>query len=340
MCQFVNSCHAKIISNFVASVASRVHPPEPELTSSGQCCLIRLVHSTLGATLINESIDQLPLTALVPETAAEPIVIYDQHAALRIGIVERAGVSRLGQEWDTPGNYILLDDKDTDGNFGVYVGKAAPGGVRNRLMDHIRKKDHWSRAIIIKRDTTFGLNSAQVGWLEGRLWDLIDASEFARLHNNLRPMDETLPAYDRNMLEQAILPVQRTLRLIGYDVSPADDVVETPLANSNTRVQPTGKKYYGVKVQQLLDAGYLTPGTKLQSTSSIWTATATVQANGSIEYNGKIYDSLSAAGGAVKNSDSTGVAGWSFWAVEEPNGIVPLATIRQRYLHDLDASKS
>ena len=281
--------------------------------------------------MTTEAVDLLPLTALVPETAGEPIVIFDRHAALRIAIVERAGVKNLASEWDSPGNYILLDHKNDSGDFGTYVGQAATGGVRSRLLQHVKSKEHWQRAIVIMRDTTYGLNSAEVGWLEGRLWDLMDSAEYAKLHNGNRPKDETLPLYDRKMLEQAILPIQRLLRLIGYDVTPADEELNDKL-ELPSRKQPTGKQYFGVTIAQLTDAGYLPIGTKLVSTNSTWPASAVV-VSGGIEYDSNTYKSPSTAGSAVKGGNAA-VPGWAFWAVEEPTGIVPLATIRSRYLHD------
>lgn len=274
------------------------------------------------------AIDQLPLTALVPETAAEPVVIYDQHAALRIGIVERSAVSSLPNEWDAPGNYILLDTHDETGGYGVYVGKAAPGGVRSRLKEHLKKKAHWTRSVIIRRDTTFGLNSAQVGWLEGRLWDLMDAAEDANLQNNQRPQDETLAAYDRKMLEQAVLPIQRILRLIGYETAPAD---EDEGAVSTIKPTTTGRAHYKTTLAEVIQSGHFPVGSRLVSTNGLWPATAEVVADG-IEFAGTVYKKPSAAGSAVKNGGSAN--GWDFWAVDTENGQVKLSTIRSRCLKE------
>lgn len=38
--------------------------------------------------------DVLPLTVLIPETGSDPIDVYDQHAALRMAVIEREGVLR------------------------------------------------------------------------------------------------------------------------------------------------------------------------------------------------------------------------------------------------------
>ncbi len=87
-----------------------------------------------------------------------------------MAIVERDGVQALTADWDRPAVYLLLDRHEPDGTWGCYAGKAATG-VRSRLLQHVAKKDHWHRALLVQRDTTFGFNSAQVGWLEGRLYD-------------------------------------------------------------------------------------------------------------------------------------------------------------------------
>lgn len=80
-----------------------------------------------------------------------------------------------------------------------------------------------------QRDTTHGFNSAQVGWLEGRLYDLLDAAEDARLHYGNQPSDETLPSFERAMLEASVLPISRILRLIGYDPEPPTTPAPSPV---------------------------------------------------------------------------------------------------------------
>ena len=266
--------------------------------------------------------DALPLTVLVPEDASGCIEIYDQHAALKITVVEREGAHLVGDEWDAPGAYVLLDRPDADEQWGVYAGKA-PAGVRTRLRDHLRNKDHWYRALLLRRDTTLGFNSAQIGWLEGRLYDLFDVATDAVLHNGNRPSDETLPPYDRQMLELVVLPVRRVLRLIGHDPRTPDD--SPPVAASAT------KKHYGTKLPELVEAGLLDPGARLTSTNGAWPATATVTATGEIEYAGTSYASPSTAASAAKGGLSAN--GWEFWAVDTGAGKVSLAVLRERH-HD------
>ncbi|WP_029212996.1 hypothetical protein [Arsenicicoccus bolidensis] len=273
----------------------------------------------------------LPITTLLPDSAAEPVVLFDQHAALRFAIVERDHALRISaEEWDRPGVYILLDPPSGDGSWGCYVGKA-PAGIRTRLRDHLRNKDHWRRAVLVQRDTTFGFNSAQVAWLEGRLYDLLDAAEDARPHNGNRPSDETLPPFERASLENAVLPISRILRLIGYDPATADDsgTVSTTTKSSRT------SRFYGITLKNVLDAGYLTPGASVVSTNSVWPATGVINADGSITVNGTSHPTPSAAAGAVKGGAANG---WDFWAVEDAAGKTTLATLRARFVDSRDTS--
>lgn len=275
----------------------------------------------------------LPVTTLLPETAADPVTLFDQHAALRFAIVERDHALRISvDEWDRPGIYILIDPPSVDGSWGCYVGKA-PAGIRTRLREHLRNKDHWRRAVLIQRDTTFGFNSAQVAWLEGRLYDLLDAAEDARPHNGNRPSDETLPPFERASLENAVVPISRILRLIGYDPATADD---TGTVSTTTRATRTSR-FVGITLKQIIDAGYVATGTPLVSTNSVWPANGTVNADGSITVNGTRHPTPSAAGGAVKGG---AVNGWDFWAVEDTSGKTSLATLRARYRDSIDADRA
>lgn len=278
--------------------------------------------------------DALPLTVLVPENASECIEIYVQHAALKIAVVDREGACRVGDEWDAPGAYVLLDRPDATGQWGVYAGKA-PAGVRTRLRDHLRKKDHWYRALLLRRDTTIGFNSAQIGWLEGRLYDLFDGAADAILHNGNRPSDETLPLYDRQILEMVVLPVRRVLRMLGHDPRTTDDTLPSSSPPRTKQNRPRTKQYHGITLTQLLSTGVLQAGAKLISTNKSWPASATVTAAAEIEYAGNTYASASAAAKAVKGGEANG---WEFWAAEIEGGNVPLSVLRERCRKILEAT--
>ena len=266
--------------------------------------------------------DALPVTVLLPDTVSLPITLYDGGAALRMAIVERAGVQALTPDWDRPGVYVLLDRHEPDGTWGAYVGKA-PAGVRSRLLSHVAKKEHWNRALLVSRDTTFGFNSAQVGWLEGRLYDLLKAAGDVSLHNGLRPSDETLPPHERLALEAAVAPVRRVLRLIGYDPSSPDDQAITP-----GPARKRSQRFFGITVQHILTAGLLKGGEVLVSTNGAWPATGKLLPDGRVQVGTVAHGTPSAAASAVKGGAANG---WEFWAVETPTGHLPLATLRARY---------
>ncbi|MEI2700354.1 MAG: hypothetical protein V9E94_19235 [Microthrixaceae bacterium] len=270
--------------------------------------------------------DALPLTVLVPEDASGCIEIYDQHAALKIAVVERAGVHLVGDEWDAPGAYVLLDRPDADEQWGVYAGKA-PAGVRTRLRDHLRNKDHWYRALLLRRDTTLGFNSAQIGWLEGRLYDLFDVATDAVLHNGNRPSDETLPPYDRQMLEMVVLPVRRVLRMLGHDPRTVDD---NPPPSA-----PRTKQYHGIKMPQLLSTGVLQAGARLTSTNGAWPGFG----DGDRRCGDRVRrHRLREPVGRSRCGEGRRGERWDFWAVETDSGKVPLSVLRERCREILEAA--
>jgi hypothetical protein len=110
------------------------------------------------------TVEALPITAPIPETAKSPIVIYESHAALRIAIAERHSISGL-TDWDLSGVYCLLYPVAADGTFSICVGQA-PSGLRTRVPQRMSKMEDWIRALLVARDTTYGFHSAQVGWQE------------------------------------------------------------------------------------------------------------------------------------------------------------------------------
>ena len=267
--------------------------------------------------------DALPVTALLASEPGVPVVVFDSNAALRMAVVDRQSVFGLDESWDTPGVYLLLDPVALDGAYGVYIGKA-PAGLRPRLKQHLKGKDHWARALLVVRDTTHGWHSAQVGWLEGRLYDLLDGASLANLSNGNRPQDETLPAYDRVALEAAVTPIGAVLRLLGCSPDAFDE--DAP-SESPTRAAP---RQYNVTVADLVSAGDLAAGERASSTQVSVPAAAIVGGDGSLTIDGQRFTTPSAAGAYVRGGKATN--GWAFWAVERDGSTVPLATIRARFL--------
>lgn len=268
--------------------------------------------------------DSLPVTALLATQPGVPVTVFDSNAALRMAVVDRLSLAGLDEVWDAPGVYILLDPPGTDGTYGAYVGKA-PSGVRGRLREHAsrRGRESWTRAVTVVRDTTHGWHAGQVGWLEGRLYALLEGAAAATLSNGNRPQDETVPPYDRAALETAVEPIAALLRLLGFSPDAEDDV---PAATPSRRRTP---KQHPVTFNDLIAAGALIAGEPVTSTMAAYPASGRINADGTISVDGQTFSSPSAAGGHVRNGGATN--GWQFWAVERDGTTVPLATIRARH---------
>lgn len=265
----------------------------------------------------------MPVTALLASEPGAPVVVFDSNAALRMAVVDRQSVSGLDDVWDAPGVYLLLDPATLEGEYGVYVGKA-PAGMRQRVKQHLKGKAHWSRALLVTRDMTHGWHSAHVGWLEGRLYDLLDGASLATLSNGNRATGRDAAGV-------------RAGGAGGGGRADRGGAATAGLLDGHRRrghPRPvygrTTKRQYNVDVVDLLQAGDLTAGEKLSSTRVSAPATAVVGVDGSITVDGKTFGSPSAAGSHVRGGKATN--GWAFRAAERDGTTVPLATIGARYL--------
>jgi Restriction Enzyme Adenine Methylase Associated len=262
-------------------------------------------------------IDDLPLTVLIPASARRPIVMYDPQGALRLAVVEQDCAFALDDSWDSPGVYVLLwppiDEADRQPK--VYVGQAAQG-LRKRIGRHVVGKSGWRRAVLVDRaNAKYGFNSAQIGWLEGRLWSLTSAAEHVQPTNKVQPRDETLPDYDRPGLEAVIAVIRRVMRLLGYSLDPP-----------GTDPKVTRKARFTVTVGDLIAAGKLTAGDVLAFTDPDFSDTATIRADGSLELRGVLHDSPSAAAAIVRGRPTNG---WADWALVRVHGPITLMKLRE-----------
>ena len=156
---------------------------------------------------IQSQTDRIPFATLVPVPGEDsgPITVIDRLTALRMRVIDRPQVGSLVGEWSRTGVYILLYRHNSDGIWRAYVGKTA-NGLNKRLKSHYTKKPDWYRVLLVKRNTPEGFNSAEVGWLEGRLYDELDSAETAVLVNKSRSTDDTLEQYERQILRSLINP--------------------------------------------------------------------------------------------------------------------------------------
>ncbi|RGA05576.1 DUF2924 domain-containing protein [Microbispora triticiradicis] len=302
------------------------------------------------------------LSVSLPLTLDGPFEITVEHSVVGIVVTERATLTRLGPEWDVPGVYLLLDRPDLTGRWGAYVGKAASRGLRSRLREHLKARDHWYRAVLIRRDSKKTLNSAEAGWLEGHLYDLLHASGQVQLHNGNRPQDDSISVEEQLSLRTYIPPVLHTLHILGHRLTATPPVAgrrvfdlrksqrgkttrETgrPVVatSSPSATTPKGKKSTktksDIKLIDLVREGLVPPGTVLVPKSRSHTDTAVVNPDGSLQFRGTRREAVSNPAQELAGYE---VNGWTFWRVETPQGKVSLDALRKRLQQQRAASAS
>lgn len=267
----------------------------------------------------------IPITFLVPSSSGEPIEIEMPHQALKMVVAARDAIGLLDESWNARGVYFLFGRGEGDKDYSVYVGKA-PSGLKKRIQHHVRtRKDDWSRALLIASDTTHGFDSAAIGWLEGRLWTLMQAATAAQVTNSNRPSDLSLPPYHRKALEHYVEPVAAVLRAIGYSPDTPD---QQPGTSGLARRAARKPAQHSETVTDLIEGGFLNAGTHVRSIPARYDVVSLVLDDGALEVDGKRYESPSAAAGAVRDGS---VNGWDFWGVLSGGGqLVSLATLRER----------
>jgi Restriction Enzyme Adenine Methylase Associated len=266
-----------------------------------------------------------PVTFYVPNSAGEPVEVNVAHSGLRMMLVSRDSVRRLDDAWRVLGVYFLLGPAPGDPDrFRAYVGEVGRRDLLTRLLEHAAQKDWWSRALLVTSASSDGFNSAEIGWLEGRLFDVLNNAVAADVMNKGRPGDDSIPLKDRGVLERYVEPVMAALRACG---APPDTADQKPA--------PKGKKraFYRESVKDLIDVGLLKAGTRLEPLRKHLTTTALVLEDGSLEVNGMPYHAVSTA--AVVVSGNKSEPGWEFWGAPSGDGsFVPLYTLRGRLRAD------
>ncbi|MFC5832280.1 hypothetical protein [Nonomuraea insulae] len=151
-----------------------------------------------------------------------PMKIRAKHKVAGMLLLDRDHANRLERGWNVPGAYVLLDRPDAQGRWGAYVGKATNPGLRHRVLQQLKERDHWYRALLIRYESNEDetLNSSEAGWLEGRLYNHLCRARQVTLHNRNRPQDPTLTDDDETSLIDYLLPIESVLRLIGHTLYP------------------------------------------------------------------------------------------------------------------------
>ncbi|NJP95415.1 DUF2924 domain-containing protein [Nonomuraea sp. FMUSA5-5] len=292
-----------------------------------------------------------PFTMWMPQGMGAPIEVRSDYSVIHMAVVERAHATHLSSSWDVTGAYVLLDRPDALGRWGAYVGMAAPGTLSRRLRDHLQARDHWYRAVLIRRNTDEPFHTSQAGWLEGHLYDLLAGKPHIRLHNGKRPQDLTLSPKDQAGMQTCVPPIITLLHALSHHVDPGLTLLphtphiaqlqpdqealpqrmppQPPPEQTGEQRQRSERYRSKITVLDLIQAGLLAPGTRLVAASRKHPGSAVVAADGSILYNGqkKKYPSLSTPAHELTGRPQNG---WNFWKVETPSGWVKIGRLRHQ----------
>ncbi|MEU6786972.1 hypothetical protein ABZ912_47945 [Nonomuraea angiospora] len=309
-----------------------------------------------------------PLYVMIPNDLNDPLQISIGHRVIGMTIVDRSAVHRLTADWNVPGIYLLLDRPDPTGRWAAYVGKASPGGLRTRVLNHASTRDNaWYRALLVRRNDD-KLHSGQAGWLEGELYNHLLASDQVYLHNRNRPQDDTISLEDQISLGEYVPPILHTLHLLGHRLIPAPPSataqeqrtirwrIRARQTSSRTEAQvpteapnqthPKPRSRVGARarsdicVYDLLEEGLVASGTKLVSPSRMYPGFVTIADDGWLEdHAGRRCETLSGAAKALIESHSDDEEkgkgkrqwrnGWDFWLVPTPGGLAKIDTLRR-----------
>lgn len=252
-----------------------------------------------------------PVNVQIPSDVEAPVIADFVEHALRIAYVDLANLPAA--DWEDPGIYVLLTG---DGSGSVYVGQARR--LRTRLQQHnTNPKLPWVRAMAVKRDTTDGFNTAEIGYLEGRVSAELSALANINVIEGQRSGDDTLPKHLMLSLDSFVKSILAALRIAGLNLarikadSEEDETTET-VNGRNTRVS------FAVKFEELVSGGLIRAGQTLYLQQGNKQGEGTVTADGEIIVEGVSYKSPSAAAASALELQSAN--GWTTWHVGKPDG--------------------
>lgn len=250
----------------------------------------------------------------MPSDPAAPVVLDFYLHALKVAVVAPEGVSLLAKEFDKPAVYMLLAERTLAAATTVYVGKAS--NARQRLAQHRAKpRLAWWRGVVVLRDTTHGFNSAEVGYLEGRLARQLASLPGVEVQQGREDLDTTLPDHLLLQLDGFVPTIIAALRVAGLDVRPAPPVPDVD-DGETTRA---GRATIPGTVADLLATGLLKAGARLRISRAERTGEAVVNTAGQLVVAGVAYDSPSTAGRVALGVAS--VNGWTSWTHDDGSGV-------------------
>lgn len=267
-----------------------------------------------------------PASVQVPADASAPVTLDFISHALRVAFVDRQDIRSLPKlDWDSPGVYVLMGKIAHQGPTPIYVGKA--NALRARLLQHRSSPPiDWWRAVAIARDTTDGFNSAQIGYLEGRLANQLRSAARLEVAEGQKNIDKTLPDHQLISLDAFIPTILAALRISGLNVSRSEEAE----ASDKEEVPKTGKRYFAVTLAQMTSAGSIKPGDKVVFDQRGGKAEALVNASGEIVLDGVAFQTPSGAGSEVLGGKA--VNGWDAWQLGE--GGPTLSEVREKHINE------
>ena len=169
-----------------------------------------------------------PVTFYVSSSSTEPVEVRVSHSGLRMMLVNRESLGLLDDSWAVLGVYFLLGPFEGDPDlYRAYVGEVGKRTLLLRIKEHVDSKQWWSRALLIA-SASDEFNSAEIGWLEGRLYDVLNNAVAAEVMNKGRPGDDSLAPQDRGVLERYVEPIMAALRACGASPDTADQRPQLP----------------------------------------------------------------------------------------------------------------
>lgn len=249
----------------------------------------------------------------IPSSSSAPVIADFVEHALRLAFLNREDLASLPKDdWEQPGVYVLLSG---DGSGKAYVGKST--NLRTRLQNHTYKQPlDWKRAITVKRDTTAGFNTAEIGYLEGRLAAEIGAMRDMTIVEGQKSGDNTLPRHMQAPLNAFVKSLLSALRLSGVNITREQEDVDTDPDVEVTSV--SGSAHWKVSLSDLVSDGLLQTGEELFLKQGTVKAKGTVTAEGEIVVEGVAHGSPSAAAKSALGSQSSN--GWVAWRLKSFDG--------------------
>lgn len=150
----------------------------------------------------------------------DPVILDDEHLALQFALVDRSHLRKLDSEWQAAGVYVLLRHAQPQSStargaeWEMYIGQAKK--LVDRLRAHVAGEKDWYTAILVRRKTLLGFNTAHISWLESHLCSIWGERDYVRLTNKTTPAgDEAIAPADYRLMEETLERIEMILVLRG-----------------------------------------------------------------------------------------------------------------------------